>query len=123
MTEVSSIKSGQTYTLTPDYQGRVSEGGPETGFQFNNQADRASPIVYRTIGGSKAPIYVGSEQLPQGSSQEIQPTNRVAVWFQQQGESGTMMDGIRGQNFQIDMSGKNSATVVFSDDFRWSLQQ
>ncbi|KAH7213294.1 uncharacterized protein BKA55DRAFT_697800 [Fusarium redolens] len=121
-TDIESIRPGQTYTLTPDWQGSVDDGGPQGGIRFNNKADRASPIVYRTINGSRAPIYFGSMQLPRGSSQEIKPNNRVTVWFQRDGETGTMIDGIDGQNIEIDMSGRTNATVVFNDDFTWSLQ-
>ncbi|EXK87565.1 hypothetical protein FOQG_08906 [Fusarium oxysporum f. sp. raphani 54005] len=121
-TNVDSIRPGQTYTLTPDYRGSVNDGGPQDGIRFNNQADRASPIVYRTINGSRAPIYVGSMQLPRGASQEIKPNNRIRVWFQRDGQSGTMIDGIHDQSIEIDMSGRASAAVVFNDDFTWSLQ-
>ncbi|KAF5552658.1 hypothetical protein FMEXI_2809 [Fusarium mexicanum] len=121
-TEPESISPGQTYTLNPDFTGSVGGGGPQGGFRFNNQADRASPILYRKMGFERAPIYVGSSQLPRGASQEIQLGNKVTVWFQRDGYTGTMIDGIYAQSFQIDMSGRTSATVVFSDDFRWSLQ-
>ncbi|KAJ4256817.1 hypothetical protein NW762_008913 [Fusarium torreyae] len=122
-TDIDSIRLGQTYTLTPDWQGSINDGGPQGGIRFNNQADRASPIVYRTINGRKTPIYFGSMQLPRGGSQEIKPNNKVAVWFQRDGQSGTMIDGIHGQSIEIDMSGRTDATVVFNDDFTWSLQQ
>ncbi|KAF5561636.1 hypothetical protein FPHYL_6129 [Fusarium phyllophilum] len=121
-TDVDSIRLGQTYTLSPDFQGRVNDGGRQGAIQFNNQADRASPIIYRNIGDSKVPIYVGSQQLPQGSSQVIQPNNRVAVWFQGGAETGMMISRIDGPNIEIDMSGRTSATVVFNEDFTWSLQ-
>jgi hypothetical protein len=121
-TNAESIRLGQSYTLTPDWEGSVNEGGPRDGIRFNNQADRASAIVYRTINGSRAPIYFSSHQLPQGSSQEIKPVNRVAVWFQRDGKTGTMIDGPGQQSIEIDMSGRTNATVVFNDDMRWSLQ-
>ncbi|KAF5694747.1 hypothetical protein FDENT_875 [Fusarium denticulatum] len=120
--EPEAISPGQTYTLNPDFTGSVGGGGPQGGFRFNNQADRAAPILYRTMGFERSPIYVGSSQLPRGASQEIQPGNKVTVWFQRDGYTGTMIDEIYAQTFEIDMSGRTNATVVFSDDFRWSLQ-
>ncbi|KAG7409984.1 hypothetical protein DER46DRAFT_664931 [Fusarium sp. MPI-SDFR-AT-0072] len=122
-THVDSIRPGQTYTLNPDYRGSVDDDGPQGGIRFNNQADRASPVIYRTINGSRAPIYVGSMQLPRGASQEIKLSNKVKVWFQRDGRSGTMIDGIHDESIEIDMSGRASAGVVFNDDFRWSLQE
>ncbi|KAF5598213.1 hypothetical protein FPCIR_3235 [Fusarium pseudocircinatum] len=121
-TEPESISPGQTYTLNPDFTGSVGGGGPQGSFRFNNQADRAAPILYRTMGFERSPIYVGSSQLPRGASQEIQPGNKVTVWFQPNGSTGTMIDRFNSQPFEIDMSGRTNATVVFSDDFRWSLQ-
>ncbi|PNP85421.1 hypothetical protein FNYG_01250 [Fusarium nygamai] len=121
-TNVDSIRLGQTYTLTPDFQGSVNDGGRQGAIQFNNQADRAFPIIYRNIGDSKVPIYVGSQQVPQGSSQVIHPNNRVAVWFQQDAETGMMISRIDGPNIEIDMSGRTSATVALNEDFTWSLQ-
>ncbi|KAG5787671.1 hypothetical protein H9Q69_013255 [Fusarium xylarioides] len=123
ITDVDSIRLGQTYTLSEDYQGRVNDGGPQGGIRFNNQTDGASPILYRTINGSRDPIYVGSMQIPRGASQEIKPNNKVKVWFQRDGQRGTMIDEIHEQSIEIDMSGRTSATVVFNDDFSWSLQQ
>ncbi|KAF5621128.1 uncharacterized protein FTJAE_11469 [Fusarium tjaetaba] len=121
-TNVDSIRLGQTYTLTPDFQGRVNDGGRQGAIQFNNQTDRAAPIIYRSIGDSKVPFYVGSQQLPRGSSQVIQPNNRVAVWFQRDAETGMMISRIDGNFIEIDMSGRTSATVVSNEDFTWSLQ-
>ncbi|EWG55425.1 hypothetical protein FVEG_13424 [Fusarium verticillioides 7600] len=121
-TEPESISPGQAYTLNPDFTGSVGGGGPQGGFRFNNQADRASPVLYRAVGFERSPIYVGSSQLPRGASQEIQPGNKVTVWFQPNGSTGTMIDGFYSQPFEIDMSERTNATVVFSDDFRWSLQ-
>ncbi|KAG9498195.1 hypothetical protein J7337_011090 [Fusarium musae] len=121
-TEPESISPGQTYTLNPDFTGSVGGGGPQGGFRFNNQADSAAPILYRTMGFERSPIYVGSSQLPRGASQEIQPGNKVTVWFQSNVSTGTMIDRFYSQPFDIDMSERTNATVVFSDDFRWSLQ-
>ncbi|KAF5649009.1 hypothetical protein F52700_828 [Fusarium sp. NRRL 52700] len=122
-TRIESIRPGQTYTLAPEFQGRVSDGGPQGAFRFDNQADRASPILYRHISGSSVPIYFGSQQLHRGSSQEIKPDNRVAVWLQREVERGTMINGIREPHMEIEMSGRTNATVILSDDFRWSLQE
>ncbi|KAF5684496.1 hypothetical protein FCIRC_3839 [Fusarium circinatum] len=122
-TEPETISPGQTYTLNPDFTGSVGGGGPQGGFRFNNQADRASPILYRAMGYERAPIYVGSSQIPRGASQQIQPGNKVTVWFQGDGYTGTMVDGIYAQSFEIDMSERTNATVIFTDDFRWSLEE
>ncbi|KAH7252705.1 hypothetical protein BKA59DRAFT_168397 [Fusarium tricinctum] len=121
-TDATPIRLGQSYNLTPDWRGGVGEGGPRDGLRFNNQADRASAIVYRNINGSRAPIYFSSQQLPRGAIQEIRPINKVAVWFQRDGQTGTMIDGPGDLSIEIDMSGRTSARVVFNDDMSWSLQ-
>ncbi|KAH6964544.1 hypothetical protein DER45DRAFT_610867 [Fusarium avenaceum] len=120
--DIDSISLGQTYTLSPDWRGSVGEGGPRGGIRFRNMADRASAIVYREINDSTAPIYFGSQQLPPGATQQIKPINRVAVWLQRDGQTGTMIDGPGEQSIEIDMSGRTSARVVFNDDMSWSLQ-
>ncbi|KAF5632986.1 hypothetical protein F25303_9269 [Fusarium sp. NRRL 25303] len=117
-TDLSPIKPGQTYTLSPDFQGSVNDGGPQGGFRFKNQADRASPVIYRTVGFDKAPIYVGSSQIPRGASQDIKLNNKVTVWFGSDGQTGTMIDGIYAQSIEIDMSQRTNAVVNFGDDFR-----
>ncbi|RGP59658.1 hypothetical protein FLONG3_11129 [Fusarium longipes] len=123
-TKPDPVRLGQTYTLTPDWQGSVNDGGRQGAIVFKNQNDRASPILYKNINGSNAPIYFGSHILPRGSSQEIKPNNRVAIWFQSEGRSGTMIDGIYDRNpFEIDMSGRTDASVVLNDNFTWSLRQ
>ncbi|RBR16099.1 hypothetical protein FVER53590_13424 [Fusarium verticillioides] len=121
-TEPESISPGQAYTLNPDFTGSVGGGGPQGGFRFNNQADRASPVLYRAMGFERSPIYVGSSQLPRGASQDFKPNTSVRVWFQRDGRTGTMIDGIYSQSIEIDMSEIPSRTVIFNDDFTWSIQ-
>ncbi|KAF5572890.1 hypothetical protein FPANT_12739 [Fusarium pseudoanthophilum] len=121
-TEPEPIKPGQTYTLNPDFTGSVNDGGPQGGFRFRNQAENASPILYMNMGFELAPIWVGSSQVPRGASQDIKPNNKVTVWFQSDGQTGTMIGGIYAQPMVIDMSGRTSATVVFNDNFTWSQQ-
>ncbi|KAF5710352.1 hypothetical protein FMUND_9554 [Fusarium mundagurra] len=117
-TPVDSIRLGQTYTLSSDFQGSVKNGGSQGAIQFNNQADRASPILYRNMGSSKVPFYVGS----QDSSQVIQPNHKVAVWFQTHAGDGMMISRIDAPNIEIDMSGRTNATAVYNEDSTWSLQ-
>ncbi|KAF5243373.1 hypothetical protein FANTH_8194 [Fusarium anthophilum] len=119
-TDVESMSPGQTYTVNPDLTGNVGGGGPQGGFRFNNQANGASPILYRKMGFARAPIYVGSSQLPRGASQEIKLNNKVTVWFQSDGRTGTMIDGFHAEKIDIDMSGRTSATVNFNDSLMWS---
>ncbi|KIL89199.1 hypothetical protein FAVG1_07593 [Fusarium avenaceum] len=120
--DIDRIRLGQSYILNPDWRGNVGEDGPRDGIRFRNQADRASAILYRGMNGSMAPIYFGSQQLPRGATQQIKPINRVAVWLQRGGQTGTMIDGPGEQSIEIDMSGRTSARVVFNDDMSWSLQ-
>lgn len=121
-TDIDRIRLGQSYTLNPDWRGSVGGEGPPDSIRFRNQADQASAILYRGMNGSIAPIYFGSQQLPRGATQQIKPINRVAVWLQRDGQTGTMIDGPGEQSIEIDMSGKTSARVVFNDDMSWSLQ-
>lgn len=121
-TEVESIRLGQIYTMTPDWRGSVNDGGPRDCIRFKNKADRASAILYRTINGSRAPIYFSSFQLQRNNNQDIKLGNRVAVWFELDGKTGTMIDAPGDSGIEIDMSGRTSATVVFNDDMEWSLQ-
>ncbi|KAF4439062.1 hypothetical protein FACUT_4416 [Fusarium acutatum] len=121
-TDPESIKPGQTYTLNPDFTGSVNDGGPQGGFRFNNKAGNASPIIYRNMGFDRAPIYVGPRQVPTGASQDIKLNNKVTVWFQSEGQTGSMIDGIYAQTIEVDLSGRTSATVVFNDNFTWSQQ-
>ncbi|KAI6772956.1 hypothetical protein HG530_003914 [Fusarium avenaceum] len=121
-TSPKSISLGQSYTLAPNWEDSVTEDGPRDGIRFNNEASQASVIVYRTINGSKAPIYISSNKLRPGSSQEIKLSNRVAVWYQHDGQTGTMIDGPGQLATQFDMSGRTQATLVFTEDREWSLQ-
>ncbi|KAF5566281.1 hypothetical protein FNAPI_1280 [Fusarium napiforme] len=121
-TDPESINPGQTYTLNPDFTGSVNDGGPQGGFGFNNKANGASPVIYRNMGFERAPIYVGP-QVPSGGSQDVKLDNTVTVWFQSEGQTGSMIDGIYASKIQVDMARNPNAVVVFNDDFRWSLQQ
>ncbi|KAI1055467.1 hypothetical protein LB506_011383 [Fusarium annulatum] len=122
-TETQPIRPGQTYTLNPDFTGSVNDGGPQGGFRFNNQTDRASPIIYRSMGYEMAPIYFGTSPIPRGASQNIKLNNKVTVWFGSDGQTGTMIDGIYAQSIEVDMSQRANAVVVFNDNFTWSLEQ
>ncbi|KAF4953759.1 hypothetical protein FGADI_5752 [Fusarium gaditjirri] len=121
-TDTDSIRLGQTYTLNQDYRGSVNNGGPQDSIRFNNQADRVSPIIYRTINGFRVPIYVGTSQIPRSATQEIKPNNKVKVWLQSNCESGTMINGIYGESLEVDMSGRTSVKVFFDEDYKWSVQ-
>lgn len=122
-TGTQAIRPGQTYTLNPDFTDSVNDGGPQGGFRFSNQASSASPIIYRNMGYKRAPVYFATSPIPRGASQDIKPNNKVTVWFGNDGQAGTMIDGINAETIQVDMSQRPKAVLVFNDDFTWSLEQ
>lgn len=92
----------------------------EGSFIFKNKGIEAAAVLYRKIEGDfKAVYYSHSGPLAKGSTEIMTPKNKVYVWFSDYYEDQTMIDETIGSIKEIDMTGKKTASVAFSNEGIW----
>lgn len=86
---------------------RKGGGAPKNGFLFHNGPEAAA-ILYQEIDGVATPVYITPEAiLPPNTTEVLVPQLEVAVWFQRQVETGTMVDSALTDAFTIPMDTPN----------------
>ena len=120
-TNIVTIGLGQSSTL--DQYGLLNapvSGGPGTSVTLNNSYGNIYPGVNQIctgIDGSiiSAPTYVAEKASIKGNIVSYTPTEKVAVWFQQDIETSTMINNINGNPVEIDLNLADSATRLYSN--------
>ncbi|RFN48926.1 hypothetical protein FIE12Z_6773 [Fusarium flagelliforme] len=93
-TDPTRIKFDQVYTLPSDwFSGEVTdEELPKNSFKMVNNTDgKAAAVVFKRIDGRYQTCYVSNRPIYPKDSELLTPSETVALWFQTDGETGTMM--------------------------------
>jgi len=118
------ISSGETWVLPPDWSDGSSTPDPDVADEdmlFVNEASSASAVVYKTVNGVEAPVYVSHfGPLPPGR-ESLTPRLQAAVWFQMAAETGTMVDGHDTPIHVIDFTKESFHEVVYGPSGSWVL--
>ncbi|RSL96322.1 hypothetical protein CEP52_011545 [Fusarium oligoseptatum] len=90
---------------------------PKDGIRFINETNGAAAILFKKINGEKVPIYI-SANAP-GSTEDIEPLGRVAVWFQIEAETSMMISELPGAYRELEMSFMTEATLQYTGSGSW----
>lgn len=112
------VNLGEFVTL--DKYGVLSEpvtGSNPTAMTLINEMGETHPVVNQLCikpdGTMESkPIYAAEEAMFQGECQ-LMPKEKVQVWFEQNIETDTMFSKARSKAVEIDLTLKNSATVLY----------
>ncbi|KAJ4028927.1 hypothetical protein NW761_014255 [Fusarium oxysporum] len=119
-TDIADIQFGQSYTLPADWtNGNINSdpNAPKGGFRFINQTNGAAAVVYKRINGKFAPIYFSAAApLPKGT-EDLTPVEKVAVWFQANTETATMISEFVGEPKEVNMTGKTEALLDYNGNW------
>ena len=119
-TDALPIKFGQAFIL-PDWAHPVvadDKGAPNNGFIFRNTPPAAA-VIYEMAQGKSTPVYITPEAiLPPNSAESLTPLISVAVWFQRDVSTGTMIDSASVQPFMVPMT-TTTMTVEYNVDGKW----
>lgn len=120
------VNLGESVTL--DKYGRLSDpvtGSNPTAMTLINEMGETHPVVNQlcvkpdgTMEGK--PIYVAEEAMLQGECQ-LQPKEKVQIWFEQNIETSTMFSKARSKAVEIDLTLKNSTTVLYDKNGTWKF--
>ncbi|RSL54736.1 hypothetical protein CEP53_007358 [Fusarium sp. AF-6] len=119
-TRTADINLGQSYTLPQDFTDGPINGdpsAPKDGIRFINETNGAAAILFKKINGEKVPIYI-SANAP-GSTEDIEPLGRVAVWFQSETETSMMISELPGAYRELEMSFMTEATLQYTGSGSW----
>lgn len=97
---------------------------PRSGFRFNNEADGAAAVLFKSIDGRPSPIYINRHgPMPRGVSETLVPKRTVAVWFgkQWEGAAGTLIEGFGGPSIVVDLSNNQSRKARVAYDGDWKI--
>jgi hypothetical protein len=97
--EPLDISPGQSYTLSENWSSSVENDSdaPRDGFRFINKTNRAAAVLWKTINGRAAAIYINRESpLPQETETVVLKPGSVGVWFEQCADAGCMIDRFEG---------------------------
>lgn len=120
------VNLGEFVTL--DKYGVLSEpvtGSDPTAMTLINNMGKTHPVVNQLCikpdGTMESkPIYAAEEAMFQGECQ-LQPKEKVQIWFEQNIETGTMFSKARSKAVEIDLTLKNSATVLYDKNGTWKF--
>jgi hypothetical protein len=101
----------------------VGPNASRSGFRFNNEAREAAAVLFKSVNGRPAPIYINRNvPLPRGS-EKLVPRRTVAVWFAKrwEGETGTLIEGFGGPSIVVDMSNNQSRKAKVAYDGNWEI--
>ncbi|PNS15600.1 hypothetical protein CAC42_859 [Sphaceloma murrayae] len=132
MTDTVPIDFGQGYKQPADFTNGIANPdstAPKNGFLFINEANAAAAVVYQKIRSATTqqlawyPIYISKyAPLPQGTETLI-PVVKVAVWFSNAAETGTMISSFVSKQQEIDLTNNQSRTAKVSYDGQWKVVQ
>ncbi|TQN63739.1 hypothetical protein CSHISOI_11684 [Colletotrichum shisoi] len=118
------ISSGETWILPPDWSDGASTPDPDVSdddILFVNEASSASAVVYKTVNGVEAPVYVSHfGPLPPGR-EALTPRPQAAVWFQMGAETGAMVDAHDTPIHVIDFTKENFHEVAYGPSGSWAV--
>ncbi|WP_298902186.1 hypothetical protein [uncultured Psychroserpens sp.] len=125
-TNIVSIGLGQSSTLNSSgmLESPIS-GGPSNAITIENNYGPIHPGLNQTATGidgriSSDPIYVAQKEATPGATPMI-PVENILVWFQKHIETSTMISSIIGTPTEIDLTGTNSATRLYSNG-KWTTE-
>lgn len=111
-TTPTDIKFQQVYTLPPDWtDGTISPNDKldKGSYQFQNKtASEASAVIYKPINGEPTPFYISSSPVFSQGSETLTPRLFVALWFQKNATTKTMISLNSSSVSEFDFTGRNS---------------
>ncbi len=124
-TNTQAIALGQSCTL--DKVGWLSDPNPEgadDAFTLNNEYGPIYPGVQQLSTGIdglqiNTPIYLTPNLIVKGVM-ELNPTEKVMVWFEQDMETSTLFTTPRDREIEVDMSSKSTISLLYEDG-EWSI--
>ena len=123
-TNYAPITFGEKYAVDKSWLDRSASNSalaPDNGFLFQNLNTPAAAVVAQKINGEVTPIYISPVLLaPSGPTggDKLLPTPSVAVWFQMDVDTGTMVDEDVTDQYIIKMEGA-TARATFSKSGEW----
>ncbi|KAJ4289058.1 hypothetical protein N0V90_011400 [Kalmusia sp. IMI 367209] len=123
-TSNKTINYGEGFYLLNWATTSIKKGGsaPKNGFLFHNVPEAAA-ILYQEIQGVATPVYITPEDiLPPNTTEILVPKLEVAVWFQRQVTTGTMVDSALTDAFTIPMETAN-VSGSYNAAGAWSITQ
>ncbi|KAG9500795.1 hypothetical protein J7337_006475 [Fusarium musae] len=116
-TTPTPIQFNEVYTLPANWtDGIVSTDVLPTAnsFAFVNQTTGASAVVYKIINGKSLPFFISPYPIDTGATEVMTPQSTVALWFQQNVETGTMVAVVKDELSTFDFSDKSSLDLIWN---------
>jgi hypothetical protein len=95
---------------------------------FNNSGSpgkpgpQASCVIYQSVNGSFQPVYISPLGPLLPGKDTLTPVLKVAVWFQQNATTGTMISDAETLGLVVDYTGVTTQTVTYVDPGVWQLE-
>lgn len=88
---------------------------PSGTFRFKNSTSgQASAVVLKQVNGMMSPFYISSAPvLKNGGTETMTPKNTVALWFEKDTETGTMISKSLGEYSSFDMTGRTTLALTY----------
>ena len=121
-TDPLPIKFGQALKLHDWAHPIVADdiGAPDNGFLFRTTPP-AAVVLYQTVQGRSTPIYITPESLlPPRSTESLIPLDSVAIWFQRDGRTATMIDSASVNPFVVPMTTR-TMTAEYNAEGKWII--
>jgi hypothetical protein len=80
----------------------------------NDTNGEAAAVVYKRINGEDLPFYISHPQIDSKGSELLTPKAIVALWFQANGETGTMVSVNKGDLSTFDFSGQDKVELKWN---------
>ncbi|KAI1177745.1 hypothetical protein F4777DRAFT_596385 [Nemania sp. FL0916] len=117
-TSLAKIEFNQTYTLPESWEdGRITpEKLPGSAFKLINQtANVCSAVIYKVIDGQDKPFYISVDPIdPRGGNEVMAPRSTVALWFEKNAETGTMVSKNRSDISAFDFANTSGMNLVWN---------
>ena len=121
-TDAIPIKFGQSFILKDWAHPSVQDDpqAPTNGFLFET-TPRSAAVLYQTVQGETRPVYITPESLlPPSATETLIPQISVAVWFQRDVSTGTMIDTAALQPLIIPMT-TTTMSVEYDSEGKWII--
>ncbi|KAF5587508.1 hypothetical protein FPANT_6853 [Fusarium pseudoanthophilum] len=116
-TTPTPIQFNEAYTLPANWTDGVVLADvlpTANSFAFVNQTSRASAVIFKIINGKSQPFFISANPIPKDATEVMTPKSTVALWFQQNVETGTMVFVNTDELSTFDFHDKSSLDLTWN---------
>lgn len=104
--------------MPADWEDGTISSDPKLGagtFKFVNKTDKeVSAVVFKLVNGAPTPFYISGTPIFSLGNETMTPKFTVALWFEKDAETGTMVSRDSSAVTEIDMANRNSFNGIWT---------